>query len=1475
MSNINTNMSAINTLYHLQKNMQGMDKAMERIASGLRITNAGDDAAGAAIVNRMTSQIRGLENAIRNSADAISLAQTAEGALNEVTAVLQRIRELSVQSANGVYSGADRQSLNAEVVQLQNELQRIAETTYFNDTKLLNGTFQDTSFQVGYLDEHKHTVTIEDVRPSALGNYTLSTSQASSAFARDSNNNFIAVDNQTVIEPSTGYKLDGVSNAQAQVSVFNVDYNGYNPDLDTLDIRIDGQNIRVPAGDASIVDRGSFIDAMVSRITSNPTLAARYDVTGDHTAGTLTITARQAGNPFIAEMIHTNNAVETSTFAANQPVNAAATNRQMAITIPESLQFGTGQSQLDLTADSLVLRIDDTEISIPLGGAINSVNDLANEIADQVENLYPATLQVRASSNNGVVTLSGTGGAPYFTASLAFTDNSADGFDPFTLSEATPYAQPTGLVTQSLDITGSAAFDGTADQLTLSYRGTSYTSQTNLVSTSNPATTEAEMIEVLKTAYASDDASTAAVTLNLKIGAAAIAATDLAAGDSFTITVDGTAYTTTALAGTTGVEVLDAIRSATNASGGRLDEIFTISQNSISSYDFVHVNHTSHRIDVSGAVTGGAVVRDAVNTFSLAIDGSDLSADHFNNGEKIVFDIDGTDYISAAINSGGGAVTQAHIVTALNAAAGLPATVSFVAGASYSEFTVTTTTANNDAAVTFRRTLGMDLARHDIAVTGAASTLSLANSSANDVVAITASPASAYNNTGSLDTEVAQISNIDIDVTGYVGAAETLTIKINQETVTISSASLDAASASDNAMATLIKSAIEGNANLTSIVSVAIDGSDDIVITGLAADGQPAQFSIELEFAAASAWNMATGTPLSTPTPWVGGTTAIGAHETLVSFNESGLDPANDTIEFKISGTAKDGSTVTERSVIVDVNNVPSGIVFIPGEPVSSQDLAELAMLVINNDSTLSGLVQARIPTSVDYASEGASANLNHLDEIIIESLVPGTAVTIETIFHDADNAVSTNTAASTANQYASKGTSGLYLTADNKVLDSNRHERFVNSQNEVTEYRVADNGALIDEDGYVVALDATTGEPYADGRLIDVNGSSVMRRGDFALINASGDLIGGVGNPRTATISAKTPISGALLLGGASAATPISGTSATTAASRVIDAEDLTVYGHVGTSRIDIKDGMTGKEVADAVNQKARTTGVRATAETRVQLSFDQLSGSDFSDSISFRLYGMDNQPADVTAAVQFGSLNGTDADLSNLRNAINSRSGSTGVIATLSDDKQTVYLRSVDGYDIVIENYDAATIRSGMTAPAMRLQAFDDNDNAVGTPVTLSDASTAGAVDTARISGQVTFHSSEIFSVHTDADGAAGGGLFQAAPGAATLTSINDLNILTVANAAKMLDVVDGALMRIDAERGDLGATMNRMQYTINNLSNIVVNTKASRSRIMDSDIATETANLTKAQVLQQAAQAMLAQANQTAQSVLSLLQ
>jgi len=177
MSKINTNMAGVTTLYHLRNKEDAMNQALERISSGLRINNAVDDAAGASLVNRMTSQVKGLEAAIRNAADAVSLTQTAEGALGEVSSILHRMRELAVQAANGVYTGQDRQAIQNEVGQLQLELARIAENSTFNAVKMLNGDFTNTAFQIGFQPGDSAILSIENVDPTGLGEYLVATDQ--------------------------------------------------------------------------------------------------------------------------------------------------------------------------------------------------------------------------------------------------------------------------------------------------------------------------------------------------------------------------------------------------------------------------------------------------------------------------------------------------------------------------------------------------------------------------------------------------------------------------------------------------------------------------------------------------------------------------------------------------------------------------------------------------------------------------------------------------------------------------------------------------------------------------------------------------------------------------------------------------------------------------------------------------------------------------------------------------------------------------------------------------------------------------------------------------------------------------------------------------------------------------------------------------------------------------------------------------
>ena len=183
MSKINTNMAAVTALYHLRNKEEAQNQSIERISSGLRLNHALDDAAGASIVSRMTSQIKGLEAAMRNAADAISLTQTAEGALDEVSSILHRMRELSVQAANGVYTGQDRQAIQNEVGQIQIELARIAQNSTFNAVKMLNGDFTNTAFQIGFQPNDTAILSIENVDPTGLGEYLTKSDQIRNASA--------------------------------------------------------------------------------------------------------------------------------------------------------------------------------------------------------------------------------------------------------------------------------------------------------------------------------------------------------------------------------------------------------------------------------------------------------------------------------------------------------------------------------------------------------------------------------------------------------------------------------------------------------------------------------------------------------------------------------------------------------------------------------------------------------------------------------------------------------------------------------------------------------------------------------------------------------------------------------------------------------------------------------------------------------------------------------------------------------------------------------------------------------------------------------------------------------------------------------------------------------------------------------------------------------------------------------------------
>ena len=213
---INTNVMSLNAQRNLSQSGDALATSLRRLSSGLRINSAKDDAAGLAIVERFTSQINGLNQAARNANDGISLAQTAEGALGEVSNNLQRIRELAVQSLNATNSASDRQALDAEVQQLKSEIDRVALTTSFNGVKLLDGTFTSQIFQVGANQGETISVNaIASSRSAALGQqYTASVTSGALTGTNNVNLSLLTI-NGKAIGTATAVPADAKSLSDA------------------------------------------------------------------------------------------------------------------------------------------------------------------------------------------------------------------------------------------------------------------------------------------------------------------------------------------------------------------------------------------------------------------------------------------------------------------------------------------------------------------------------------------------------------------------------------------------------------------------------------------------------------------------------------------------------------------------------------------------------------------------------------------------------------------------------------------------------------------------------------------------------------------------------------------------------------------------------------------------------------------------------------------------------------------------------------------------------------------------------------------------------------------------------------------------------------------------------------------------------------------------------------------------------------
>lgn len=316
------------------------------------------------------------------------------------------------------------------------------------------------------------------------------------------------------------------------------------------------------------------------------------------------------------------------------------------------------------------------------------------------------------------------------------------------------------------------------------------------------------------------------------------------------------------------------------------------------------------------------------------------------------------------------------------------------------------------------------------------------------------------------------------------------------------------------------------------------------------------------------------------------------------------------------------------------------------------------------------------------------------------------------------------------------------------------------------------------------------------------------------------------------------------------------------------VAAQTLSLIG-TATEAVSINENTSASNIASEVNKVSGTTGITAKASTVATLS-----GLTANGNVSFNLFGQN-----TSSGVQISGSVAT-SDLTQLANAINDKSGSTGVSAEVTDSGTKIKLTSLTGEDIKIENFEHSAAVTDTAGGSTEVVQSITVMGGSGNSVSLQDGGTtaeAFQTDSTVVGGTVTFESNDgSFSVQSSlADSA--GSLFAGAANtsaASALSSVNQIDISTVDGSQSAISVVDGALSQVDSTRADLGAIQNRMASTISNLSVASENLNAARSRILDTDFAMETAELTRTQILQQAGTAMLAQANALQQNVLSLL-
>lgn len=446
-SYINTNIASLNAQRNLGASSMAMQTSLQRLSSGLRINSAKDDAAGMAIASRMTSQINGNTQAARNANDGISLAQTAEGDLNQIGTNLQRMRDLSVQASNATNSASDRAALNAEVQQLAAEIDRVAQNSSFNGVKLLDGSFNAQNFQVGAGATANDQIAINAIssaRTTALGaagatNYSANVSGTVTTSA-------LAAGNLTLNGVAVGASVAGVAAGQNAASAFSIAA-AINAVTATSGVtavagassavgatataftsiaansfQINGVNVGIVNAGTNAAGQAANVAAAINAISAQSGVVATVTSSTSTSTGVVTLTAADGRN--ISVTANTTNVAGVIT-----PYTSANLLAQtgFAATLSDTAVAAAAATAATTSATVNGITVTGASAATVLGTAQNFVAAFNNAAA--LSSNSTTLAGITASTNaDGVITLTNNGNATSPAAGMAISASTSVGF---------------------------------------------------------------------------------------------------------------------------------------------------------------------------------------------------------------------------------------------------------------------------------------------------------------------------------------------------------------------------------------------------------------------------------------------------------------------------------------------------------------------------------------------------------------------------------------------------------------------------------------------------------------------------------------------------------------------------------------------------------------------------------------------------------------------------------------------------------------------------------------------------------------------------------------------------------------------------------------------------------------------------------------------------------------------------------------